>query len=458
MKKHLAILSTLMLCMACNDSSPLPEPENHPDVAVLTANASQPILRTPEMAVDVATRAISLLRDVTPVSRSGISRRIDPSAALGIVSSPTKSRSGIGGRDTLMYVVNYADSMGFALVSAVPNTPELIAVTIRGSYNPDEPCDNPGFNMYMENAVQYLENESRKPDNAPASGGNHFIDDPRIPMPLEKIETDTIWIKKVPNRVKVFWGQNIPEGDSCSNYTSGCSNTAVAMMMTFFKKPSSLTLKYTPAKETIQLNWDELSKHKSFGSFSSNGLFYFENCGQSNYPIHSRLAQLCRELGFRSNSTYHSPETDGKTGTSTTTANTMATLRGMGYQFVQNMKCEFRTIEKDLDSNSILLMHGVSTITPDIVGHMWVCDAVKSFYCKYRRYQADPRFILDENTIPDWKLVETWRDDNDTVLYFYNWGWGSPDGCGFFRDLNFEVKGWNFNNDVGYIKVTSLPL
>lgn len=136
----------------------------------------------------------------------------------------------------------------------------------------------------------------------------------------------------------------------------------------------------------------------------------------------------------------------------------MATLRGMGYQFVQNMKCEFRTIEKDLDSNSILLMHGVSTITPDIVGHMWVCDAVKSFYCKYRRYQADPRFILDENTIPDWKLVETWRDDNDTVLYFYNWGWGSPDGCGFFRDLNFEVKGWNFNNDVGYIKVTSLPL
>lgn len=112
--------------------------------------------RTINDAYEIALQATSMLDDIgVDKARSGKSRMLDFRNPVKIIRKPLSR--GVGNvNDTLMYVVNYADSMGFAVVSAVKGTPELIAVTMSGSYDPANPGDNPGFNMYMENASQVL--------------------------------------------------------------------------------------------------------------------------------------------------------------------------------------------------------------------------------------------------------------------------------------------------------------
>ena len=81
-------------------------------------------------ALEIAQEAISLLG--TQQSRSGDIRTVDMKN-VQYLSSNKNSRS--QNDDTLLYVINYVDNKGFAVVSANPNTEGLIAVTEKGTYS-----------------------------------------------------------------------------------------------------------------------------------------------------------------------------------------------------------------------------------------------------------------------------------------------------------------------------------
>lgn len=453
MKKLFVFFPLLVIFAACSDEDAvsLQEPFNS-----IAAESTLGKLRTPEEALAIAENAIGMLSDAAPVSRSGIARRVDSKLPVGVLTtgSPAsrslKVSSRSGGADTLMYVVNYADSMGFAIVSAVRSTPGLIAVTVAGSYDPSTPSDNPGFDIYMDAATQYLAEHLDDDVDAPSGtippGGF-----PLTPMPLEKIDVDTIWHKRVPIRVKVYWGQISPEGDECPNKRSGCSITAMAMAMSYFKYPTSIKLSYNSAGETIALDWDKLTVHGSFIRHTGeDGRYARDICSQYDYPIHTRLAQLCRELGYRSKSEYKFGE---ELGTATSYTDVMNTLRNMGYG-VRYKKYEFGSIQDDLNSGSILLMRGQNS---EGVGHMWLCDAVESYHLRLTKYQAEPGIYVGE---PKWWFVEQWHEGGWTY-HFFNWGWGTShnwdgtkatpkaDRCGYFLELDYGKYG----NDVGYIVV-----
>ena len=90
-------------------------------------------LRTLSDAYEIALRATSMLDDLEDVRSRGISQRVlDVKNPAKVIRNPLSRGAGVI-NDTLMYVINYADSMGFAVVSAVKGTPELIAVTMKGS-------------------------------------------------------------------------------------------------------------------------------------------------------------------------------------------------------------------------------------------------------------------------------------------------------------------------------------
>ena len=355
-----------------------------------------------------------------------------------------KTSRAVEANDTLMYVVNYADDMGFALVSASRNAPALMAVTVAGQFDPDVPSENPGFNMYMDEITEYLID-----CQSPASPAGSSIPPggfPITPMPQKKVERDTTWRANVSNRVKVYWGQEYPEGIKCSNGSAGCANTAAAMMMTYFGFPTSikLTSDSAPVKGMeMSLDLDKLRRHNAMVGEKR----VLDETGCEFFETHYELMHLCRELGHRSQSIY---QKNGQT--STQTIRTLNTLQSLGFNVC--LKTTDSNMISDLaDSNSVLLMRG--TDLSQSVGHMWVCDAAISYEVHHVEYEREPGLYISNES--GWYPTGVVHDEYINYR-FYNWGLGYADKCGYYLGGYYNVTlgktNYNFNTDVQYIKVT----
>ena len=107
-------------------------------------------IRSFDEALQIAQSSISLV-DGTGQTRSGSPRKIDLNN-WKIFENDLKTRANSNSNDTLMYVFNFEDNQGFAIVSASKETEGLIAVTESGSYDPSTSSNIDGFNIYMDMA------------------------------------------------------------------------------------------------------------------------------------------------------------------------------------------------------------------------------------------------------------------------------------------------------------------
>ncbi len=64
--------------------------------------------------------------------------------------------------DTSIYIINYNDNNGFAAISAKRIESPILAVIDNGNYQGTVESDNPGFNSFMEMALEYVEYESEQ--------------------------------------------------------------------------------------------------------------------------------------------------------------------------------------------------------------------------------------------------------------------------------------------------------
>lgn len=95
-------------------------------------------IRSYDEALEIAKGAVSIVENGITTRGSFPSRVIDQKNSMIIRSTLTRSES-TDYNDTLLYVFNYANDMGFAVVSANPETEGLIAVTESGTYTDDTP-------------------------------------------------------------------------------------------------------------------------------------------------------------------------------------------------------------------------------------------------------------------------------------------------------------------------------
>ena len=132
----LAVFGILTACQKGDEIHLTNQKEHQP----LTSNISI------EEAIQIAMEGASMLED-SPITRSHIARSVDRNNIKPYVKAATRADEEA---DTLFYVVNYADSAGFALVSSsrIHGDP-LLAVTEQGSYTPGESTENEGFNYYI---------------------------------------------------------------------------------------------------------------------------------------------------------------------------------------------------------------------------------------------------------------------------------------------------------------------
>ena len=284
MKKFLSLTILAVMVAACSSEEPMPVTDN-------SAQQQGSVRVTVEEAIKIANQAAEAF---DAKSARGVSRKAS-SAAMVDVLGTKDGRS--GGIDTLLYMVNYDNKQGYAIVSASRAGETLLGIVDEGEFNALEAAENPSYSYYLANAQNYVASTL----DATWGGGTGG----KLPAftELKRFVYDVI-----PNRLTVEWGEKYPEGMYCPNKLAGSAQVAMAQIMSYLEAPNSINLTYSgcDALGVMELNWTALKMHKqSINSYDSDSInMHMADCEVSN-RVHDSLARLCRQLGDLTQAVYH---------------------------------------------------------------------------------------------------------------------------------------------------------
>lgn len=374
------------------------------------------VIRSYEEAKGIACSAIKMLENNSSTRSKGGRRVSENSTHVILASEVTRGENDDLLSDTLLYVFNYENNEGFAVVSANRNTEGLLAVTEAGSYDPSEQQEIGGFDMFMQLAEGYVRSTPQGLINP---------DGPKEHM----IVNDTI-VSGISPRVDIMWGQNWPEGRYCPNHKAGCASTAAAMILSYFEYPTSMTFSFPERDiDSQNINWAELKNHQQ----SISGDYLLDSCitctTNMEDSVHHTIGRICRELGKRSNSDYGA-------STSTRVDSIMYVLEALGYsiEIVDNVSSHF--VVNDIGSG-LLYMEGKNE---NGKGHAWIADGYRRLNITSNEYERPQNF-------EGWILIYT---TNWTHIYNHiNWGFGGKNN-GYFYDRVFNLAQcrWPDQNNV----------
>lgn len=178
------------------------------------------------------------------MTKVGARREIDMSDIKYSVRPSTKSESG----DTLMYIVNFEDEKGFAMVARNRQSPDLIAFVENGNYD-GKRSDNPGFNIYMDEITTSLASVNDMPELKPIA--THY----KI-VPQE----DQVYTREP--LIVSTWSQGNPYNYYCpvknnKKTAVGCVATSIALAMSAFRFPAEISLTFSDAPmNSVTLDWN----------------------------------------------------------------------------------------------------------------------------------------------------------------------------------------------------------
>ena len=381
---------------SCSENEILTDPAEKKAEPVLTQT------RSLDEVYDIAAKSLIWLDREN--SRSSI--RLLPSKNEIKVLSDVKSRG--EGEDTLMYVVNFQDEQGFAIIPANRNMPELLAVTESGSYDPNVGSDIEPFNDYIDFAKQALtSNKIIKRDSINA--------DP-VPMMEQKYEEQEVFvISRGGFDESLKWGVDGIEGEYYDNHQCSCGTLSVVMCMAYFEMPSIFKL-HCFDNSTLNVNWKLLKKHDASNNIYSNGIF--TNCldGMTT-ENHIAISKLCKEIGYRC---FAYPSSNNKKTFTNIIADTLA-LRNNLFNVVLNPTLDDRLKAKDC----IFFVTASNSADSDFdldpesgKEHKWIIDG-----WKFSKFQIDKYHRVNDPNMGitgEWQYVSTSYETREFV--HHNWG------------------------------------
>lgn len=246
---------------------------------------TQQYRKTIDEALTAADRMFALI-DVNAKTRS--SRTVESIRVIGN-QNEAKTRSGETGVDTMLYLVNYSDNQGFALLSSDWRTKPIYAIADEGCLNLSDTTFNKGLALFMENALQdfnYSVNLSADSISGiifpPISSGGG-ISNPDFPEPDDYQFEVIMDVKPILGYYPSRWGQSFPfnkyvpleNGEECP---VGC----VAVALTHLLSVQG----YPVAFEGRSFDWNAINNANCYNYYSKemDDLAYFmASVGKSGY-------------------------------------------------------------------------------------------------------------------------------------------------------------------------------
>jgi len=332
--------------------------------------------------------------------KSGVSRKVNFISALvsGNAKAVALKSSGFSDveiPDTLAYVLNFADSLGFAIVSADTRIDDpLLAFTGSGSLA--DSIDNPGVAIFLERLEDYMLNsiaETEQQKDSLLAGILEKLDAEIDETRTKAGEEDNAVIRTeiinlISPLVPVEWGQGTPFnnnlGGQCysridDKYPAGCVAVAVAQIMARWGYPYSIN--------GYSFNWTDLNKYTALSRRKA-----YPGAGDSSVlsapdNVKNQLANLFQQIGKGVSMNY------GCGGSSSNIDNAVNFLSKQGFKTGGIIDYNSSAIITSLNNKRPLIARGCSKkIDHKFLGitvstsydscHVWVIDG----YLKRRRF------------------------------------------------------------------------
>lgn len=398
MKRIISIAILMAVCLvgavSCTEHSGL-DPVRTKESPMIISK-----VRTVEEAISIACQAANMLDSTS----TRANRLVNINDIKVILNPHTRTAGGDFDSDTLIYVVNFAENSGFALVSANRSTESLLGITESGSYDGGI-SEIEGFNDFMSLAKLYV--------------GEAYAFDPIIPS----FDIDSSIYCRTP-LLQWSWGQQNHAGQYCPNGIAGCVPLAVAQILAYYRKPDVLPVYYSGTDTTyLPMNWNDIRSHKLY-YLDNNGNESSTYCNASD-SAHNAIGLLCRQLGYKMYSIYHM----NGSGTGTSADYVPSCFWDYGYTCGTFTSYNAGMSKPRLQNLHPLLFVGIHEDEQGTrAGHAWIVDGYEEI--TYYRVTY---------TLNDKGLYEATYTPTGATLYNHvNWGWEGRNN-GYFLDGVFDI-------------------
>lgn len=417
---HLTWTTCLAVALAlssCKDQElPIAQPTEEISEPTALNNAVQlNRARTPEAAIAEAISAMDALEAANPTGAKS-NRRV---ADITAVRNTEYGAKGNELPDTMMYIVNFADDMGYALVSADHRTSTIYALATEGSIDlSDDANEPPALAVFHANAGAYYQQEIQT-FNKKLIKSDCIRDEDGNPVIFPKVITTKqgAWeiMQNLEPMIPVRWGQDKPYNENApilsngDHAAAGCVATAIAQVMAYHRYP-------------LSYNWDALTQYPYGGWLTPSAK--------------AEIAQLFRTIGDNVYMQWGS-----QSGAYITDA--PIHFQKMGYTQTGNYQdYDLNKIRVSLSNNCPVIIGGSSKMTCITYkrwiffgkekkicavtggGHAWVIDGV---LIRRRKIYIYADGVLSDSYYEYERLVHC------------NWGW-SGSSNGYYKSAVFNTN------------------
>lgn len=331
----------------------------------------------------------------------------------------TLSKSSADSSDAKVYVFNFEDDGGFAIMSSTRETPPVFAITDGGNLDTTKEIDNPGLAIFMSNLEAKLINgelnydvDTLFQDSVTSLKKNY------TPSKSKKWSVFSSYRNeyyKNENGLCPNWHQRWPFNRECDSAGRpafvGCVPLSCALLMSIYRYPKSY--------QGRTLNWDDMLVNNNSDD----------------------IAWLLRKLGDKENLDVTYGTIDSSDGSGAFPENNPRTLKNFGYS--NGGKCDnYNTnyVSADLKKGYPVL----------IAGHSFYEDTISENGRPYRIYYGGHQWLgqglmirtRDEYHYIGEQQYTTFVGMTTTTDYYIlcNMGWGNSWCNGYYLSKVFDVS------------------
>lgn len=305
--------------------------------------------------------------------------------------------------DTLAYVFNFEDSLGFVIISNDKRIESpLLAFTENGSLVNGE-TDNPGLDLFLKRLEGYVLESIAKSDKTDGQSTMAVVRKPPYSGPLDTIVRPLVSVKW--GQEEPFWLKLITTQCIDGYYVTGCAATAIAQIMSYWKYPTTIG--------SSTYNWTRLNRYKHKSDFET---YPEDSLAQRIEKKFARaeVANLFEQVGAGVKMNYGCKDSDGS---GTTAPYILAFLASKGFTLSGNLiDYDFAFVRSFLQAHRLLIAIGcIPTTAKGKKCHSWVIDGLAK------------------------------GSDNSNFYIHNNWGWNGSSN-GYFLNGVFNPGFYNIQD------------